>query len=141
MTRNFRDFCCDPFKSHRCHIVYTSNFELYQLQHPSLSGDIACCNCLHVCKLNPEIAFVDTSNGSGLTQTVVDPNSPSSQHGADPSRAQFYSLGRILGSAPFLQGPLCKATTARGIYEHYFRIELRRIFRRQLQHAISPLQR
>ena len=36
-------------------------------------------------KLNPEIAFVDTSSGSSLTQAVVGPSSPSCQHGAGPS--------------------------------------------------------
>ena len=52
-------------------------------EHHSLSirsGGLACCNCLR--KLNPEIAFVDTSSGSSLKQAAVGPSSPSSQHGA-----------------------------------------------------------
>ena len=63
-------------------------------EHPSFcirSGDIACCNCLRkICKLNPEIAFVDTSSGSSLTHAVVGPNSPSSQHGTGPSIAHVH---------------------------------------------------
>ena len=57
-------------------------------EHHSLcirNGDLACCNCLRkIRKLNPEIAFVDTSSGSSLTQAVVGPSSPSCQHGAGP---------------------------------------------------------
>ena len=58
-------------------------------EHHSLcirNGDLACCNCLRkIRKLYPEIAFVDTSSGSSLTQAVVGPSSPSCQHGAGPS--------------------------------------------------------
>ena len=85
MARNFRDFCCDPFKSHM-HRIYSYLRVAMITEHHSLcirSGDLACCNCL--CKLNPEIAFVDTSSGSHPTQAVVGPSNSSSQHGAGPS--------------------------------------------------------
>eukprot|EP00731_Ephydatia_muelleri_P014605 Em0008g325a len=63
-------------------------------------------------KLNPEIAFVDTSSGSRLTQAVVGPSnsssqrgagpsSPSSQHSGGPSRSSEEGAGpSILESAP-----------------------------------------
>ena len=37
-----------------------------------------------LCIRNGDIAFVDTSSGSSLTQAVVGPSSPSSQRGAGP---------------------------------------------------------
>ena len=49
-------------------------------EHHSLcirNRDLVCCNSLRkIHKLNPEIAFVDTSSGSSLTQAVVCPSSP-----------------------------------------------------------------
>ena len=71
-----RDFCCDPFKSHTRRIYSYLRVVPSAIitEHHSLcirSGDLACCNCLRkIRKLNPEIALVDTSSGSSLTQAV-----------------------------------------------------------------------
>ena len=118
MARNFRYFCCDPFKSHTRRIYsYLRVVPAAMItEHHSLcirSGDLACCNCLRkIRKLNPEIAFVDTSSGSRLTQAVVGPSnsssqrgagpsSPSSQHSGGPSRSSEEGAGpSILESAP-----------------------------------------
>ena len=103
MSTNFRDFYCDPLKSHTCRIYsYLCVLPAAMItEHPSLcirSRDLACCNCLRkICKLNPEIAFVDTrgaSSASSLFQAVflvalpAGPNSQgagSSSQGAGPS--------------------------------------------------------
>ena len=107
MARNFRDFCCDALKSHTRRIYsYLRVVPAAMItEHHSLcirSGDLACCSCLRkIRKLNPEIAFVDTSSSSSLTQVVVGPSNSSSQHGASPSRSSQVGAGpSTLESAP-----------------------------------------
>ena len=89
MSTNFRDFYCDPLKSHTRRIYsYLRVVPAAVItEHPSdciRSGDLACCNCLQkIRKLNPEIAFVDTCGASNLSQGVL--SSSRSQEGAGPS--------------------------------------------------------
>ena len=65
-----------PFKSHTCRIYSYLRVVPSAIitEHHSLcirSGDLACCNCLRkIRKFNPEIALVDTSSGSSLTQAL-----------------------------------------------------------------------
>ena len=82
MSTKFRDFCCDPLKSHtrRIYSYHRVVPAAMITEHPSLcirSGDLACCNCLRkIRKLNPEIAFVDTRGASSLSKAVLS-SSPS----------------------------------------------------------------
>ena len=100
MSTNFRDFYCDPLKNHTRRIYsYLRVVPAAMItEHPSLcirSRDLASCNCL--CKLNPEIAFVDTHGASSLSQAVL------------PSQACSHGGSR---SAYVVRVPACEASGA-----------------------------
>ena len=69
MSVNYRQFCCDPFKSHRRHV-----YSYHRVLPAAVVTDRVFSNCLRdIRKRNPQVTSVDIPGPSSLSQADAGP--------------------------------------------------------------------